>query len=102
MTYCFYEYNNILNSAYLKFNICLYTRRSSYHMATSAISTYGRSFKSSLGNDELSLTFDSKYDRLRIEVASSSRFEKYCIIISKQEVREITGEFVSKQLNFIT
>ena len=75
-------------------------------MADSAISTCGRSdhksFKSSLGNDELSLAFDSKRDRLRIEVASSSRFEICCRIISKQEeVRQITGAFASKQLNFI-
>ena len=65
-------------------------------MAASDISTCGRnyhnSFKSSLGNDELTLRYDSERDRLLIEVASSLRFVIHRKLISKQEeVRQITG-----------
>ena len=68
-------------------------------MAASAISTCGRddcnSFKASLGNDELTLRYDSERDRLLIEVASSSKFVIYRKLISKQEeIRQITGAFV--------
>ena len=67
-------------------------------MAASAISTCGRddnkNFKASLGNDELTLRYDSERDLLLIEVANSSKFVVHRKLISKQEeVRQITGAF---------